>query len=235
MKRFWTEVTLDEQAGRFRVMLDGRPMRLPGGPLLVIESPALAEAIAAEWRDATAAPDGTLRLEDIPLNRIAGTVQERIAPDPSPAAAALCEYAISDLLCYRSETPAALAELEQERWQPWLDWAALELNAPLRVTSGVMPIDQPASSVQALQDAVWQLAPAELGGLGIVVPVTGSLVLGLALSRGAIDAAAVASLTLLHDRFQAEQWGEDREARIRWTNLTRDIDDAARFMDLARG
>ena len=234
MKRFWTDVTLAEQDGRFRVLLDGRPMRLPGGPLLFIESPRLAEAIATEWRDVTASPDGTLRLEDIPLTRIAGTVQERIAPDPGPAATGLCEFAISDLLCYRAQSPAALVELEHERWQPWLDWAEQHLGARLAVTAGMMPIDQPVSSIEALEKAVWNLSPAELGGLGIVVPVTGSLVLGLALSRGAIDAATVASLTLLDERFQAEQWGEDREARHRWANVTRDIDDAARFMDLAR-
>ena len=97
-----------------------------------------------------------------------------------------------------------------------------------------MPIDQAGASIQALRDAVFELGPSDLGGLGIVVPLTGSLVLGLALSRGAIDPATVASLTLLDEHFQAEQWGEDREARTRWTNLTRDIEDAGRFMDLAR-
>lgn len=234
MKRFWTEVSLIEKDGRFRVMLDGRPMRLPGGPLLAIESHALAEAIAAEWRDAKAATDGTLRLQDIPLTRIAGTVQERIAPDPKLAAFALCAFAVSDLLCYRTETPAALADLEHELWQPWLDWAAQELGAPLYVTAGLMPVDQPPASIEALRDAVLRLGPVELGALGIVVPVSGSLVLGLALSQGATDAATVAALTLLDEHFQAEQWGEDPEACFRWTNVTRDIADAVRFMNLAR-
>ena len=134
----------------------------------------------------------------------------------------------------REFAPAALAGLEHELWQPWLDWAAQELGAPLYVTAGLMPVDQPPASIAALRDAVLQLGPAELGALGIVVPVTGSLVLGLALSHGAIDAATVASLTLLNERFQAEQWGEDPEARARWTNVKRDIADAARFMHLAR-
>ena len=42
--------------------------------------------------------------------------------------------------------------------------------------------------------------------------LSGSLVLGLAVARGALDAAAAWELSRLDEAWQAEQWGLDSEA-----------------------
>ena len=48
MKRFWeTALAVPRLEGGFGVVLDGRPLRLPGGLILATHSPTLAEAIAA--------------------------------------------------------------------------------------------------------------------------------------------------------------------------------------------
>ena len=60
---------------------------------------------------------------DVPLTRLAGTAQERIAPDPEPVVLELARYGEADLLCYRAEGPEALAQRQHAQWQPWLDWA----------------------------------------------------------------------------------------------------------------
>ena len=51
-----------------------------------------------------------------------------------------------------------------------------------------------------------------LAGLGIAVPALGSLVLGLALAAGEMDAETAYPLGALDELFQAEQWGDDYEA-----------------------
>ena len=78
------------------------------GPVLALDSRPLALAIAEEWQLAGGEKGGTLQAEDVPLTRIAGTAQERVAPDPGPTVDALARYAESDLLCYRAERPDAL-------------------------------------------------------------------------------------------------------------------------------
>ena len=40
---------------------------------------------------------------DVPLTRLAGTAQERIAPDPEPVVLDIARYGETDLLCYRAE------------------------------------------------------------------------------------------------------------------------------------
>jgi chaperone required for assembly of F1-ATPase len=235
MKRFWDSVSMVEDAAGFRVLLDGKPMHLPGGAVLRVGPPALAEAIAEEWRTAGGGKGGEMRLDDTPLTRLAATAGARIAPNPTLTADAIARYGETDLLCYRAEAPRKLVERQARLWQPWLYWAAEAFAAPLRVTAGVMPIRQHRDSVDALRRAVTGYDPYVLAGLGVAVPALGSLVLGLALAEARLDAAEAHALAALDELFQVEQWGEDAEAAKRRSAVAEDIELAARFMRLARG
>ena len=86
MKRFWDDVSLAEDAGEFRVLLDGKAMHLPNGGVLRVGPPALAAAIAEEWRQAGGQKGGEMSYLDTPLTRVAGTARERIARLPAGVA-----------------------------------------------------------------------------------------------------------------------------------------------------
>jgi chaperone required for assembly of F1-ATPase len=234
MKRFWDNATVAPTDRGFAVMLDGRPMHLPGGTELRIRPRLLAEAIAAEWQAAGGANGGAMSFADTPLTRLAGTAQRRVAPDPAPTADAIARYGEHDLLCYRAATPEELVRRQAHAWQPWLDWAALTYDAPLRVTTGIAPIRQHRDSVAALRRAVAALDAEVLAALGIAVPALGSLVLGLALAAGELEAPAAHALGALDELFQAEQWGEDAEAAARREAVAADIALAARFIALTK-
>lgn len=206
-------------------------MRLPGGAALAVPGAVLAEALAAEWGEA----DGEVRVAQLPLTRLAGTVQERIAPDPGPVARDLAGWAETDLLSYRATHPDALVAAQAAEWDPWLDWAAKRHGARLAVTEGVMPITQPREVVAALAAAVGAHDSWGLGALGVLVPGLGSLVLGLAVADGALAAGAAHRLATLDETFQERRWGADEEARERRARVLREVEDAARFLDLARG
>lgn len=234
MKRFWDTVTLARDDEEHRILLDGKPIHLPNGGVLRVGPPALAAAIAEEWCLAGGAKGGEMSYADTPLTRIAGTARERIAPNPAPTEDAIARYGETDLLCYRAEIPRALADRQAKSWQPWLDWAALAFDAPLRVTTGIVPVRQHHDSINALRRTVGSYDPYMLAALGIAVPALGSLVLGLALAEAAIDAAEAHALGALEELFQAEQWGEDEEAAKRRDMVAADIALAERFMRLAR-
>jgi chaperone required for assembly of F1-ATPase len=233
MKRFWTSATVGPlPEGGYTVLLDGRPVRLPGGaPIRVAQRP-LADALAAEWDAAGNRQGGEMRPEALPLTRLVGTALERIAPDPAPTVAALAKYAETDLLCYRADD-RRLAERQATEWQPLLDWAALHLDAPLRVTCGVMPVAQDPSALAALHGAVAARTPLALAALGIAVPALGSLVLGLALALRRLDAAEAFRLATLDETFQESFWGVDAEAAARRERIAADVVLARRLIDLA--
>jgi chaperone required for assembly of F1-ATPase len=234
LKRFWDTASVEWSQSGHSILLDGKPMRLPSGSKLVVGPPRLARAIAEEWQAAGGGKGGEMTFKDTPLTRLAGTALERIAPDPAPTVDAIARYGETDLLCYRAETPQSLVQRQHRQWQPWLDWAALAYDAPLRVTTGIAYVRQHHDSVAALRRAVAALDTEALAGLGIAVPALGSLVLGLALAAGEMDANTAYSLGALDELFQAELWGDDYEATDRRTSMLADIVLAARYIDLTR-
>jgi len=235
VKRFWDTAAVQWTGKGHAILLDGKPMRLPSGSPLIVDPARLARAIAAEWQAAGGGKGGEMSFKDTPLTRLAGTALERIAPDPALTIDAIARYGETDLLCYRAGTPQKLVQRQHRQWQPWLDWVALAHDAPLRVVTGVGYVKQHHDSIVALRRAVAALDVDVLAGLGIAVPALGSLVLGLALAAGEMDADTAYALGALDEMFQAEQWGEDYEAVDRRTNMLADIVLAARYIDLTRG
>jgi chaperone required for assembly of F1-ATPase len=234
VKRFWDATAIDFSGEGYAILLDGRPMHLPGGTVLRVGAEPLARAIAAEWQAAGGAKGGEMSFADTPLTRIAGTAQQRIAPDPAPTIDALARYAESDLLCYRAATPRELVERQQRHWQPWLDWVVQAYDAPLRVSTGIAYVKQHRGAVAALRQAVAALDVPALAALGVAVPAMGSLVLGLALAERRLDAATAHALGALDELFQAELWGEDAEAAARLRAIAAEIELAERFLRLTR-
>ena len=73
MKRFWDQASVAPAEGGYAILLDGRPIHLPGGPVLVVPSARLADAIAQEWQAAGGVKGGEMSFADTPLTRLAGT------------------------------------------------------------------------------------------------------------------------------------------------------------------
>lgn len=234
MKRFWDQAEAMPRAGAWAVRLDGRPVRLPGGAELALPTAALARAVAAEWQSAGGGKGGETGYDALPLTRLAGTAQERVRPHPDATARAVARYGETDLLCYRAASPEALVQRQAQSWDPWLDWADRRYGARLGTTAGVMHLAQPPAALAALAGAVAGQPVPVLAALGVVVPALGSLVLGLAVVERVLPADAAHALSLLDEQFQAELWGQDREARAVRARVAAELAEAARFMELAR-
>lgn len=228
MKRFWTDVAVDEDRG---ISLDGRPVRTPGRAPLILPTAALAEAVAAEWR----AVEGEIDPRAMPLTGLANAAVDRIDPEPQRFADDLARYAESDLLCYRADSPAELVARQAEAWDPPLDWARTRYDVHFAVTRGIMHVDQPAATVTRLGDAVRALASFELAALSPVVTITGSLVLALALIDRAMAPDAIWTAAHVDEQWQEERWGEDTLAAQALAAKRADYDAAVRFLTALRG
>ncbi len=235
MQRFWERAEVAPHGAHWQVLLDGRPVRLPGGAALLLPTRPLAEAVAGEWQMAGGgAKGGRTSFADLPLTRIAGTGLLRIAPDPEPVVLELARYGGTDLLCYRAASPPELAARQQAQWQPWLDWAAARYGGRLAVTAGVVPVAQPPEALAALAAALAALGPLALAALGVAVPALGSLVLGLALAEGALAAGEAHALATLDETFQEAFWGSDAEALARRRRIGEEVAVAASFLERLR-
>ncbi len=207
-KRFWKAATVTEAEGGFGVALDGRAVKTPAKAPLIVPSRALAEAIAAEW-------DAQVEKIDpgsMPVTRGANAAIDKVRTQHAEVAALIAEYGGTDLLCYRAEAPEALIARQAAAWDPLLDWAETVLGARLTVTQGVVPVAQPAAAQAALSARVAALDAFELAALHDLVGITGSLVLGLAVALGRLDAATAWDLARIDEAWQIEHWGADEEA-----------------------
>jgi chaperone required for assembly of F1-ATPase len=232
MKRFWERAEIARDGDAFIIRLDRKPMRLPTGETLVIAQQPLAEAIAAEWRSPSIGAE--VKPSALPLTQLAATARFRIAPAPLETAASIAAYARSDLLCYRAEEPPELVRRQQAAWQPWLDWAAQRYGAMLLTTRGIGFIDQSPQALAALSRAVAALDADCLAALGVMVPIMGSLVLGLAIAETELDAPEAFRLSALDDAFQEENWGRDEDAVAKLTRAAEEVKLAARYVLLTR-
>lgn len=223
MKRFWKDVTVDTERV---VRLDDRPVRTPGRVPLALPTPALAEAVADEWRGVKETVDPRA----MPLTGLANAAIDRIAADPAPFAEGLARYAETDLLCYRADSPPELVERQDAVWNPLLDWARDRYDVHFTLVTGIMHQPQPEATVERLAQAVAALDPFRLAALSPVVTITGSLVLALALLEGAADSDAVWQAAHVDEDFQAEIWGEDYLAIEAREAKRREYDAAVRFL-----
>ena len=230
MKRLYSKAEPVPREHGYGIAIDGRPVKTPGKGDLTVPTGALAAAIAEEWNT----QEGEVRPATMPLTRLATTTLDRVATQRGAVVQQTANYAGTDLLCYRAGRPPALAARQQTVWQPLIDWAVLRYDAPLSVTNGVIPKSQATTSLRAFAAAVAELDDFALTALHFATTACGSLVLGLALLEGRIDAAEAFAASQLDESFQIEAWGEDPEQLERRRALAADIEAAACFISLLR-
>lgn len=134
MKRFWKDADAVAVPDGHDIHLDGKPVRTPGRVPLTLPSPALAKAVADEWRNV----GETIDPRAMPLTGLSNAAIDRIAPDTAAFAAGLAKYGESDLLCYRADHPLELQLRQQAAWDPLLDWARTRYGIDPVTTTGVM-------------------------------------------------------------------------------------------------
>jgi chaperone required for assembly of F1-ATPase len=228
VKRFWKDVSIEQEGEGWGIRLDGRPMHTPARAPLVVPTQALARAISAEWLECGEDVDPRA----MPLSGLANAAIDRVAADKAGFVARLGRYAEADLACYRAEGPRALVERQSESWDPLLGWARRHFDVDFAATCGLVHIDQPPATVERLVHAIAALDAFHLAGLSPLVTIVGSLVTALAVLENAATVDKAWDAVSLDDRWQLENWGRDAEAEVALENRRRDFLAAARFLEL---
>ena len=175
----------------FAVFLDDRQLTTPAKALLGVPTETLAAEIAQEWLDQTG------NVKPVQFDAVVDMV---------------AEYGGSDLICYRADTPAGLVARQAAAWDPLVDWAETELDAPLNVTTGILPVAQPERSLERMRNTVADRDPFRLAALHDLVTLSGSLVLGLAVAANHLGPEEAWNVSRIDENWQAELWGTDEEA-----------------------
>ncbi len=229
IKKFYQTVSVAPEIGGFVVMLDAHALRTPSRANLGLPQ-ALAEAVAEEWRS-----QGEFVMPDaMPLTRIVNTAVDHIGPQREIIIEQVLGFGRSDTICYRTEAPVELTAMQEAAWDPWLIWAERHHGARLKAGEGIGFLDQPEASLASLKAAIAAHDDFALTALTSAAGVTRSLVLGLALSAGEIDAEKAFRLSRIDEDFQAARWGRDAEAEQVAEALKAELESSERLFRLLK-
>lgn len=217
IRRFYAEASFGPaETGGFAVLLDGRTLRTPMKTPLVAPTDTLAAQIAAEW----AGQAEVVRPETLPLTRLANVALDRAPHARADMAAMIRGYGETDLLCHRADSPEALAARQAAAWDPPLAWAAQTLGITLVPVAGVMATEQDPASLDRIEATALALDDFALTGFAHAVGLTGSAVLGLALTQEAhFRGEALFAAAALDELWSLQTWGEDTELTARLERL----------------
>ena len=116
-KRFYKKVETAALEQGFGVHLDGRVLKTPGKRPFVVEHDYVAQLVAAEWD----AQIDTIQPETMPVTRLVNVSIELTPDNRDKLAVEARNYAETDLLSYRAESPIELMERQAESWDPLLE------------------------------------------------------------------------------------------------------------------
>jgi chaperone required for assembly of F1-ATPase len=230
-KRFYKIVSTAPSDDGFAVLLDGRAVKTPAGARLALPTQDLADLVAAEWD----AQQEFIVLPMMGATRLAYTVIDRITQARAETAAEVARYAGTDLICYFADAPLSLFELQTQKWEPLLDWAAQTHDLTFERARGIMHKVQP----QATLDRVLALATAQddftLAGLAFGAALFGSAVLSLAVQAGYLSGQDAFDLSRLDQAFQEQRWGIDHEAADRTAWMQQEAQLVQAWFDALKG
>ena len=219
-KRVYKHAVARALDGAFAVLLDGKPAKTPSGKKLLFPALRAAEICAAEYEAQTI----EINPATMPVTRLANTGVDGVAEQVGEVLADVRLYASSDLVCYRSEGPEALAELQSLAWDPYLAWAKSAFGARFFLAQGVMPIEQPQAALEAIGAALIKYGePFKAACLHSMTSLTGSALLALAVAEGHASAEQVWRDAHVDEDWTISQWGADEEATqrraFRWLEM----------------
>ena len=203
-RRFYQRAEVEDADGEFRIVLDGRPVKTPARRALAAPTRALAQALATEWE----AQRDVIDPAKMPLTRLANTIIDGVADAPSAVAAEVNRYLACDLVFYRAPGPAGLVAWQAEAWDPVLAWVRETLGARFVLAEGIAFVAQPKDALAAASSAI-PTDPWRLGAMHAITTLTGSALIAIALSRGALSVDAAWAAAHVDEDWNMKFWGRD--------------------------
>jgi len=228
-KRFYRQAHVGEADGGFALLVDEKPVKTPARRALAAPTRGLAEELAMEWNAQAELIDPAR----MPLTRLANAVIDAVAEAIGPVAEEVAKYLATDLLCYRADRPEGLTERQALAWDPVLTWTREQFGARFLLAEGVVHVTQPEAAIAAMR-AIIPDDPWRLGAVSAITTLTGSALLALALSAGALDVDAAWTAAHVDEDWQMRQWGRDEMALARRAYRRAEFDAAATALRLLR-
>lgn len=227
-KRFYSEATTGRnKSGLHVVLLDGRPVRTPARNELALPTEAAARLVMAEF----AAQSERIDPAAMPVTRLVNSAIDGVSARRDEVVCDILRFAGTDLVCYRAEGPDRLCLQQGEAWDPVLRWAGETHGVHFMLAAGVMHVEQPPASLEALAGVLERHAsPFAIAAIHSMTTLMGSALLAIAVAEGAISADSAWRAAHVDEDWNIAQWGEDSEASSRRRSRENEMQAAAMLL-----
>ncbi|MGQ0526523.1 MAG: ATP12 family protein [Alphaproteobacteria bacterium] len=230
MKRLYKLVSVSEV---YELMLDGKPVKTPGGHRLIAPNRLIGGKLVGEW----GAQDKEIVPATMPFTQFLSTKFDRVIPQRTEIEAAVLKYLDTDLLCYRTGHPPALAVQQAQAWDPWLVWFEERFGCRPEVTTSLNALMQGAAIYGKLESFIRAQDEDVFNILQFVTSVSGSLILAVGFIGDIIAPEQVFACMRVEESYKAglydeEKYGADPMQAKRDTSIRHDLASAAEFLKL---
>lgn len=230
MKRFYTLVSSEAKPEGYAILLDGRPVKTKSGALLIAQNQQIADETVIEWANQKEVIDP----ETMPFTQIINTRIDQVAAKRPAMSATVLNYLDTDLVCYIADGPEELVTLQELKWKKWRDWIETEFGHALKTTNGLAALSQASELHDAVKSYVEQLSDDRFTLLQIVVPLSGSLILGLALLARQASSQEVFDACFVEEHYKdglymVDKYGRDPHIEKKQQATFKDFESCERF------
>lgn len=194
------------------ITLDGKKIKTPKGSVLQLDSYPLALAVATEWRS----QKDVIRASEMHLTALAFTSQDNPMKESKESLAnMIVDYFDTDTVCYRSPELPDLMSVENDKWNPVIEWFMNKYDVQVGITDNV--IDSPVSieAKEVVNKYLLSFNLPSLFGMKFMTENLKSVILSYALIGQRISVEQAVLLSRLETEYQASKWG-----RVEWAHDT---------------
>lgn len=209
-KRFYKNSSILFSDGKYEITLDQRKLKTPRGTLLTVESEPLALAIATEWNS----QKDTVERSTMMLTSLANTALD----NPNHLTKLdivnfILSYAETDTILFHHAEEEDLFKLQQEQWDPIIEWFNKRYDTTLEKTTDISPPVFPANAKMQIANFLKSHDLPALHGIQFAVETLKSVILAFACIDRFINPAKAVLLSRLEEEYQLGHWG-----RVEWAH-----------------
>ncbi|CAD7064904.1 unnamed protein product [Tilletia caries] len=213
LQRFWRNVSVQlhpatNLPAHYTIHLDQRALRTPSANVLRIpaDQGLLAGLIAQEWHEQRT----VLKPHALPLTSLVARSIDGLSSDSvrKGVCEGLLHYLDTDTILFHEDEPHQLVRLQDERWQPLLDWASNHFNQPITIYKSLFNTSQPEPTRAAFLAHILTLPPLRLAAFERAVLSSKSFLIALGLLEGKLSVDDAGRAAEVEVASQIERWGE---------------------------
>ncbi|XP_041938788.1 ATP synthase mitochondrial F1 complex assembly factor 2 [Alosa sapidissima] len=204
-RKFYEDVSISQsEGGMFEINLDRRKLKTPGGKLFTVPNEALAIAVATEWD----AQKDTLKFYTMHLSTLCNTALDNPTQrNKEQMIEAALKYLETDTICYRVEEPPALVELQNNEWNPVMEWIEKRYNVVIGSSSNIMGPEIPEETKDTFRQHLNSYNFWALTGLEYVITQLKSVILSFGMIDRYLTVEQAVLLSRLEEEYQIKYWG----------------------------